>query len=139
MVTPSLAAARASELSVRTTPLTWGRQASVATRTRIRLLSAGNPCCRIACDDNCHFMSQQCDGRDIGATVCPRGALHCCYKQMKSCRCESSDRDVGQTVHLWQKADTERDEQHRADGPSKTRPQLARCCAQCADRRLCRR
>ncbi len=35
MLTPKALTLRASALKVRTTPLTWGCQASVATRTRI--------------------------------------------------------------------------------------------------------
>ena len=40
MVTPSVCALRASEVNVRTTPLTCGCQASVAISTRIKPISA---------------------------------------------------------------------------------------------------
>src|SRR5579863_7609191 len=42
-------------------------------------------------------MSQQCDGHSSGATSCPTGSLHCCYKRMKGCRRESSDPNLGQS------------------------------------------
>jgi hypothetical protein len=54
ILTPSACALRASEVKVRTTPLTCGCQASVATRTRIKPISADrvrSMCWRIACDN----------------------------------------------------------------------------------------
>src|SRR4029077_2121429 len=63
---PRLPAARLSEPSVRTTPLTCGCQASVATSIFICLFPAGRArlsYLRIAYDKNCRFMSQSCDGR----------------------------------------------------------------------------
>jgi len=69
------------------------------------LLSAVNrPCRRIARDDNCHFVSQQYDGRDARDRLFS-GALHGCYKQMKSCRRESSDRAVGRAARLCSRPD----------------------------------
>ena len=46
--------------------LTCGRQASVAINAFIMPLSAASPLppqFRIACDNNCHFISHSCDGR----------------------------------------------------------------------------
>jgi hypothetical protein len=56
---PSFAALRASAVNVLTTPLTWGRHASVAIKIRIRLnLSSWAPGRRFAslkrCDNFCH-------------------------------------------------------------------------------------
>src|SRR6202012_2006647 len=74
--TPSLAAARASEPRVRTTPLTCGRHASVATRTFIALLSANlvlPSYFRIACDNNYDFISHSCDAARNLASSGTRG------------------------------------------------------------------
>src|SRR6202040_1259237 len=85
MVTPSLSALRASDVNVRTTPLTCGCQASVAMSTRIRprapplsrsgtgaeseAASGPQSFFRIACQDNCDFVSQlydkTCDVRNL--------------------------------------------------------------------------
>src|ERR1700722_20604121 len=87
MVTPSLKALRANEVKVRTTPLTCGCQASVAMSTRIRLraprprtcrgtgaqskAAAGlQSFCRIACRDNCDFVSQLYDKTCVTLRIC---------------------------------------------------------------------
>ena len=62
MVTPSRCAARASEVSVRTTPLTCGYQASVATNTFIEGVSPeAVPAFSIRMRYHCDWMSQLCD------------------------------------------------------------------------------
>src|SRR5262245_39222169 len=72
MSTPSLRAFAASDVKVRTTPLTWGCHASVAMRTRIRGWAGCRSVERIELCKHHHLMSQPCDdGIGSPGDACP--------------------------------------------------------------------